>query len=97
MPAGMFDDVFGNGTSLFAEYIGEHIVRFEIGQGEAIAATVFLAGHHIRELHAAAYKIVRLRLAILGRQALQGNSRMGSITPFDVFRKNGFVRIKHLP
>ena len=60
MFTGMFEDVFGNGTSRFAEDIGEHVIQPEIGDGETVLGTVLLASQHIRQLHAVADKIAQM-------------------------------------
>ena len=52
MFTGMCEDIFGNGTSRFAEDIREHIIQFQVGHGEAVLRTVLLTSQHIRQLHA---------------------------------------------
>lgn len=57
MLTGMSKNVFGDGTSGFAEDIGEYIIQFQIRNGEAVQRTVLLAGQHIRQLHAVTNKV----------------------------------------
>lgn len=63
MLSGMREDVFSNGTSRLAEYVGVHIIQFYVEHCEAILGTVFLDSVHIRQLHAVTNQVVKVRIA----------------------------------
>ena len=57
---GMRQNELGDGTRGFAEHVGEHIVEFEVGHGEAVLSAVLFAGDHVGELHAIANQVTEL-------------------------------------
>lgn len=50
----------GDGTCGFAEHVREHIVEFQVGNGQTILSAVLFPGEHIAELGAIANEIAKL-------------------------------------
>lgn len=50
----------GDGTGGFAEDVREHIVEFQVGDGQTILSAVLFPGEHIAELGAIANEIAKL-------------------------------------
>ena len=58
--AGMLQNIGDDGTRGFPEHVRKHIIKFEIGDGEAVQGTVLFAGQHIGELHAVTHQVAEL-------------------------------------
>ena len=58
--AGMFQDIVGNGTSRLSKNIAEDIIKFQVGNRQAVLGAVLFAGEHVGKLGAVADQIPKL-------------------------------------
>ena len=58
--SGMGKDVFGNRPGGLSEDISEHIIQFDIGDGQTVLSAVLLTGQHIRQLDAVTDKVAKM-------------------------------------
>ena len=56
----MFQDIVGNGTCRLSKDITENIIKFQVGNSQAVLCTVLFAGEHIGELEAIAHQVSKL-------------------------------------
>ena len=56
----MFQDIVGNGTSRLSKDITENVIKFQVGNSQAVLGPVLFAGEHIGKFDAIADQIPEL-------------------------------------